>query len=137
MIKNVQLEPFDVSYEFPTYVYGKGVEKYTLIATVRGDYKITLAKLKIGTSKSGETELAHAIFERYTNHGEKMSEVKSRTSGCESDFMAVKNAMSKVGIEFENIAPCHFSELLNALGAYYQAINPEITEYAVVSQRCH
>ena len=137
MIKNVQLKPFEMSLELPTYVYGKGVDKYTLVGTIQGDYKITLAKLKIGKSFSGDTVLSHALFESYTNHGEKMSEAKIRMTGCESEFMAVKNVMIKAGIEFENIAPCHFCDLLNALGAYYQAGNPEITEYTVVSQRCH
>ncbi len=139
MIKNVQLKPFDIknSCELPTYVYGNGVEKYTLFATVPGNYKITLAKLTIGTLVSKETVLSHAMFESYTDHGEKMSAAKIRISGCEREFMAVKNVMLKVGIEVESIAPCHFCELLNALGAYYQAGNPEIIEYAVMSQRCH
>ena len=118
-------------------MYGNGVEKYTLFGTVMGNYKITLAKLTIGKSISGESELSHALFESYSNHGEKMSEAKIRISGCEREFMAAKNVMSKVGIEFENIAPCHFCDLLNALGAYYQADNPEIQECTVVSQRCH
>lgn len=139
MIKNVQLKPLDIEKpcELPTYVYGNGVEKYTLFATVQGDYKITLAKLTIGSSVSAGNDISHAMFESYSDHGEKMSEAKIRMGGLEREFMAVKNAMSKAGIEFENIAPCHFCDLLNALGAYYQAGNPEITEYAVVSQRCH
>lgn len=139
MIKNVQLKPFDADKicELPTYVYGGGIEKYTLVATVPGNYKIILAKLTIGTSVSGATTLSHAMFESYSEHGEKMSESKIRISGCEREFMAVKNAMSEVGIEFKSIAPCHFLDLLNALGAYYQAVNPEISEYVVVSQGCH
>ena len=136
MIKNVNLKPFDKPNRLPTYVYGNGVTKYTLIATVPGDYKITLAKLTIGSSMSGTTELSHAMFESYSNHGEKMSEAKVRVSGCERDFMAVKNVMSKVGIECESIAPCHFSVLLSALGANYKAVNPEISEYTAVSQKC-
>ena len=65
MIKSVQLKPLDVNMpcELPTYVYGNGVEKYTLIATVPGDYKITLAKLTIGSSMSGTTMLSHAMFD--------------------------------------------------------------------------
>ena len=139
MIKNVQLKPFDVNKccEFPAYVYGNGIEKYTLVATVPNGYKITLAKLTVGTSVSGETTLSHAKFESYSEHGEKMSEAKARIGGFEREFMVAKNAMSKVGIEFNPIVPCHFSDLLNALGAYYQAVNPEIKEYAVMSQRCH
>ena len=139
MINSVQLKPFDVNVncELPTYVYGNSIEKYTLVATVPGNYKITLAKLIIGKSVSGTTELSHAKFESYTEHGEKMSEAKIRISGCEREFMAAKNAMLKVGIEFNPIVPCHFLDLLNALGAYYQAVNPEIKEYTVMSQRCH
>ena len=137
MIKEVQLKPFDKSCELPTYVYGNGVDKYTLIATVPGNYKITLAKLLIGSSISGKTMLAHALFESYTDHGEKMKESKIRIGGCEREFMAVKNVMTEVGIEFEPTVPCHFSDLLNGLGAYYQAVNPEILNYEVLSQRCH
>lgn len=137
MIKNINLKPFDKSCELPTYVYGNGVDKYTLVATIPGDYKITLAKLLIGSSVSGKTVLSHALFESYTDHGEKMSESKIRMGGCEREFMAAKNVMTEVGIEFEPTAPCHFLEILNMLGAYYQAGNPEILNYEVLSQRCH
>ena len=137
MIRNVNLKPFEVSCELPTYVYGSGVEKYTLIATVPGNYEITLAKLIIGTSLSGKSVLSHAMFESYTEHGEKMCETKIRVGGCEREFMAAKNAMTKAGIEFEPILPCHFCDLLNGLGAYYQAVNPEIQMYKVLSQSCH
>ena len=137
MIKNVNLKPFEGSCELPTYVYRSDIEKYTLIATVPGDYKITLAKLTIGTSVSGKTVLSHAVFESYTAHGEKMYETKIRVGGCEREFMAAKNAMVKAGIEFEPIPPCHFCDLLNGLGAYYQADNSEIIEYKIMSQRCH
>ena len=81
MIKNVNLKPFEGSCELPTYVYGSGIEKYTLIATVSGVYKITLAKLTIGTSVSGKTVLPHAVFESYTDHGEKMCETKIMVGG--------------------------------------------------------
>ena len=139
MIKNVQLKPFDVHKccEFPAYVYGNGIEKYILIATVLSGYKIMLAKLMVGTSISGKDTLSHAVFESYSEHGEKMSEARARIGGFEREFMAVKNAMSKVGIEFNQIAPCHFLDILNALGAYYQAVNPEIKGYTIMSQRCH
>ena len=137
MIKNVELKPFEKHCELPTYVYGNGVEEYELVGTIAGGYKILMARLKVGTSKSKGEILSHAVFESYTTHGEKMSETKIRIGGCDSDFMAVKNAMIKSGIELENIAPCHFCDLLNALGACYQAANPDIQGYAVMSQRCH
>ena len=137
MIKNVNLKPFEVSYKFPTYVYGNDIESYTLIATVHEHYKIILGKLTIGTSESGSATLSHALFESYPEYGEKMSESKIRIGGFESDFMAAKNVMVKTGIEFENIAPCHFCDLLSALGAYYQAANHEISDYVVMSQKCH
>lgn len=137
MIKSVDLKPFEKSCELPTYVYGGGIEKYTLVGTVQGDYKITWARLVIGSSVSAGTELAHALFESYTDHGEKMSETKIRIAGAEKEFMAAKNVMIKAGIEFNPTVPCHFLDLLNALGAYYQAGNPEILRYEVLSQRCH
>ena len=137
MIRNVELKPFEKSCELPTYVYGSGIEKYTLVGTVQGGYKITWARLTIGSSVSAGTELAHALFESYTDHGEKMSETKIRIAGAEKEFMAAKNVMIKAGIEFNPTAPCHFLDLLNALGAYYQAGNPEILRYEVLSQRCH
>ena len=135
MIKNVKLKPFDKPNYLPTYV--GDVKTYTLIATVPGDYEITPAKLTVGASVSAGNPLSHALFESYSDHGQKMIEAKSRVSGYEREFMAVKSAMLEAGIDFELIAPCHFSDMLNALGAYYQAGNPEIQDYAVVSQSCH
>ena len=137
MIKDVNLKPFDSSCELPTYVYGKGVSRYALIATVAGGYKVMLARLSKGISLSGQNELSHALFESYTDHGEKMSEAKFRVGGCDSEFWAVKKAMAKTGIIFNSTTPCHFLDLLNALGAFYQAANPDIEEYAVVSKMCH
>ena len=137
MIKSVNLKPFDKFCEFPAYVYRNDVTKYLLVATVKGNYNITLAKLTTGVSVVNGDELSHVLFESYNDHGEKMSEVKVRVGGCEREFMAVKNALSKAGIELEPMVPCHFSEILNALGAFYKAANPEIVDYSVVSQRCH
>ena len=98
----------------------------------REDYCI----LTVGDLPSGSKKLFHALFESYTDHGKKMRETKSRVNGFERDFIAVKSAMFVAGIEFNPIAPCHFSELLKGLGAYYQAVNPEIQDYTVVSQKC-
>lgn len=137
MIKNVCLKKFHQSCSFPAYVYKCGIDKYTLIATVMGKYQIILARLFIGKSNSGDTVLTHAIFESYDEYGKKMVETQFRTNGLESEFMAVKNVMWKAGIKFFEVAPCHFSELLKGLGAYYQAVNPDIDDYTVMSQICH
>ena len=59
------------------------------------------------------------------------------SGGYEREFNAVKQAMIKAGIEFEPIPPCHIEELLEGLGAWYKAANPDIRGYAVVSQTCH
>ena len=137
MIMKVNLKPFKDSCELPAYVYQNGVDRHTLIATIMGKYKITLARLLIGKSNSNDTVLTHAMFESYTEYGEKMAETKFRISGLESEFMAVKNIMWIAGIEFSEMPSCHFLELLNALGAYYQAVNPEIEDYGIVSQICY
>ena len=135
MIKSIKLKPFDGSGILPAYM--KELQVYTLLAKVKGNYEITLARLTVGDLLSGSKKLFHALFESYTDHGKKMRETKSRVNGFERDFIAVKSAMFVAGIEFNPIAPCHFSELLKGLGAYYQAVNPEIQEYAVVSQKCY
>lgn len=137
MIKNVDLKPFTKSQLFPTYVYKNGVNIYTLSATVAGGYEITLAKMTLGDSVSGGFPLSHVLFESYTSQGQKRIETKTRVGGYEREFNAAKQAMFKAGIEFESIAPCHFEELLEGLGAWYKADNPDIQDYAVVSQTCH
>ena len=136
MIKSVNLKPFDTTCKFRDYVYRNKVDEYELVGVV-GSYSICLARLRMGKSRTANGEYSNVIFESYDSHGKKMRESKFRMDGCDREFMAVKNAMNGAGVEFENIAPCHFLELLNALGAYYKAKNPEITEYTVLSQRCH
>ena len=76
MIKSVNLKPFDKFCEFPAYVYRNDVTKYLLVATVKGNYNITLAKLTTGVSVVNGDELSHVLFESYNDHGEKMSEVR-------------------------------------------------------------
>ena len=137
MIKNVNLKPFTNVQAFPAYVYKKGVNIYTLNATVTGGYEITLARITLGDSMSGGLPLSHVLFESYTKQGQKRIETKTRVGGYEREFNAAKQAMLKAGIEFEPIAPCHLEELLKALGAWYKAANPDIQEYVVLSQRCH
>lgn len=134
MIKNVKLKVFNGASILPAYM--KELEVYTLVATIKGGYEITLARLTVGDLPSGSKKLFHALFESYTDHGQKMRETKSRVGGHERDFLAVKSAMLEAGIEFNPIVPCHFLDLLKGLGAYYQAENPDIQKYAVVSQKC-
>ena len=63
-----------------------------------------------------------------------MYESRTRVSGHEREFIAVKSAMFEAGVEFRPIAPCHIEDLMKALGAYYKAENPEIISYLLVSQ---
>ena len=137
MIKAVNLRPFDGSEDLPAYVYKNTIGKYTLVATAPGGYKVVFARLTVGSSKSGSEELTHALFESYDTFGNKMKETRTRVGGYDREFLAAKYAMIEAGIEFENIAPCHFSKLLNALGAFYNAVDPDIQEYTVMSQSCH
>lgn len=137
MIRNVNLKPFKKPELFPAYVYSNSVRTYTLNATVSGGYEITLARIVVGNSLSGGAPLSHALFEGYTKNGQKMIETKTRVGGYEREFNAVKQAMIKAGVEFEPIPPCHLEELLEGLGAWYKAANPDIQDYAVVSQTCH
>lgn len=137
MIKNVALKPFTETCELPSYVYKNVFYKYTLTATIEGDYKVVLARLITGYTNSADNILSHALFESYTDHGDKMIETKVRVDGFEREFMAAKSVMVSAGIEFEPIPPCHVSELLKGLGAYYQRQNPDIKSYAVMSQTCH
>ena len=81
--------------------------------------------------------LSHAIFKSYDSHGNKMREAEACCIGDERKFRAVKNAMIKAGIKFKNTDSCHILDLLDGLGAYYQAYNHEIRHWTIVSQRCH
>ena len=132
MIKDVNLKPFEKSVFLPAYVSNIGI--YTLTAKVLGDYEITLAQLVIGDTMSAGVPLTHVLFRSYTSKGKKCTESRTRVSGFEREFIAVKSAMFNVGIIFEPIVPCHFLELLNSVGAYYQADNQDIQSYEILSQ---
>lgn len=136
MIRNVALKPFQKAQLFPAYVYKNGVKTYTLNAVVSSGYEIVLARITVGDSLSGGAPLSHVLFEGYAKNGQKMIETKTRVGGYEREFNAVKQAMIKAGVEFEPIVPCHPEELLSGLGAWYKAVNPDIRDYAVVSQTC-
>ena len=135
MIKNYNPRPFEQPNPLPTYAVISG--DYTLTATVKGGYVITLAKLTIGESVSADKPLTHALFQSFSDHGEQMFVARTRVSGYERAFAAVKNAMMEAGVEFEPVAPCHPETLLTALGAWIQAGNPDIERYDLVSQSCH
>ena len=134
MIMSINLKPFDKFCELPAYVYGNGVDRYVLTATIIGGYEITLARLIVGNPPTIKVnDMTHALFESYTPYGKKMIETKARATGFKHGFVAAINAMEKAGISFNSVAPCHFSDLLNALGAHYNRINPDIQDCFVVT----
>lgn len=135
MIKSFVLGRFNGWDTLPSYV--TDVRAYTLMAVVKGGYTITLAKLTVGESMSAGNPLTHALFESFTDHGERMAIVRTRVSGYEREFVAVKNAMIGCGVEFNPVTPCTSTEMLNALGAWFCGQNPEIESCSLVSQSCH
>lgn len=135
MIKNFNPQPFDGSNPLPVYV--GNINRYSLIGTIQGGYKITLAKLTVGDSKSAGNPLAHALFESFTDHGESAKVARTRVSGFDREFIAVRGAMSETGIEFHPTLPCPCEVMLEALGEWFKVQNPDIIEVSVVSQTCH
>ncbi|MEG1562516.1 MAG: hypothetical protein RR365_02125 [Bacteroides sp.] len=135
MIKAFNPQPFDGYNPLPDYV--SGVDKHALIGTIPGGYKITLAKLTVGASMSAGNPLAHALFESYTNHGEQAKVARTRASGYDREFIAVRSAMNETGVEFHPALPCPCEAILKSLGEWFVVKNPEITEVSVVSQTCH
>lgn len=136
MIKSVDLKPFTKTNPLPTYARWQGLEIYTLRATVNGGYEITLANLTIGRSMSAKNPLSHVLYESYDNHGKKMSEVRMRAGGYEREFMAVTGAMAGAGIIFDAVDPsCPVEELMNEIGGWYKASNPDIQEIKIDLQK--
>ena len=135
MIKNYNPRPFEQFTPLPTYVVI--TEQYELLAKTKTGYTIKLAKLTIGKSMSGGNPLSHALFESFSDHGERMAVARTRVSGNGRVFSAVMNAMMEVGVEFESVTPCHSEMMLTALGAWIQAKNPDIEHYELVSLSCH
>lgn len=135
MIKNYIPQRFDGFNPLPNYA--SNVREYSLLAKVTGGYTITLAKITVGDSKSGDNKLSHAIFESFTDHGERRRMMRTRASGCDSEFVAVKSAMTMVGVEFCPCPACPSEDILRALGDWFKSVNPEISEYTLVSQSCH
>lgn len=135
MIKNYTPLPFEGSNPLPAYV--DNVSEYELVATVPGGYKITLVKLTVGDSKSAGNPLAHALFESFTDHGERAKVARTRVSGYDREFIAVRSAMSEAGVEFHPALSCPAETILEALGEWFKVQNSEIVEVSVVSQSCH
>ena len=135
MIKDFTPMPFEGINPLPDYV--SNVRAYTLIGTVPGGYKVTLAKLTVGDSMSAGNPLAHALFESFTDHGERMKTARTRVSGKNQELTAVKNAMTEAGIEFNSALPNSCETILYSLGQYFQSVNSDIREFALMSQTCH
>lgn len=135
MIKNFIPQKYDGFNPLPKYA--SNVREYTLLAKVTGGYTITLARITVGDSISGGSNLSHAIFESFTDHGERRRMARTRANGCDREFMAVKSAMTSVGVEFNPCTICSSEEILRAFGDWFKANNPEIASYTLVSQSCH
>lgn len=135
IIKSFTPRSFDGLNLLPSYV--SNVKSYTLTASVKGGYVITLAKLSVGNSVSAGNPLTHASFESFSDHGEQMATARTRMSGHEREFTAVKNAMMDVGVEFAPVTPCDSKKLLNALGDWLREQNPDIEYCTLVSQSRH
>ena len=135
MIKNFTPQPYEGLNPLHDYVRNK--RTYTLEARAAGGYVITLAKLTTGDSVSAGTPLSHAMFESFSDHGERMKAARSRVSGVDKEFVAAKIAMADTGIEFHPALPNSCETILYSLGEWFQVQNPEIEALAVVSQTCH
>ncbi len=133
MIKDFVPQPYNGLNPLPSYA--TKVRAYTLTAKAPSNYVITLAKLTVGESLSAGKPLAHALFESFTDHGERAKAARTRASGCDLEFTAVRGAMSEAGVEFCPALPCPYEEILEAFGEWFMAQNPELTEASVVSQQ--
>lgn len=135
MIKNYTPKAYDGLDPLPDYVSDRWT--YTLVGTVPGGYKVTLAELTVGNSISANNPLAHALYKSYTDHGERRKITRSRAGGYDRELTAVKNAMREAGVEFLPALPNSSETILYALGEWMQANNPDIEAFEVMSQNCH
>ena len=135
MIKSFTPEQYAGVNSLPLYV--TGVREYTLVGTTKEGYVITLGRLSVGNSLSAGKPLSHALFESFTDHGERMKTARTRVSGKNQELVAVKNAMTETGIEFNPALPNSCETILYSLGQYFQSVNPDIREFALMSQTCH
>lgn len=134
MIKDFMPRPYDRANSLPTYV--SNIRSFELIGKTINGYCITLAKLMIGESMSAGKPLTHAFFQSYDRKGNRMSAVRTRTSGAdfaEREFSAVKNAMIGTGVEFQPVTPCAGEKMLEALGDWFCKQNPDIKSCSLVS----
>ena len=104
MIKNFIPQPFEGGNPLPNYV--SNVSEYPLVGTVPGGYKVVLARLTVGESLSAGNPLAHALFESFTDHGDRAKVSRTRVSGYDREFIAVRSAMSETGVEFLPALSC-------------------------------
>lgn len=132
MIKNFTPQPYDGLKFLPDYVANQKI--LTLVGYVPGGYIITLAKLTVGDTVSAGNPLAHALFESFTDHGERMKTAKTRTGGVDREFIAVKSAMTETGVEFNPAPPDSCEAILYSLGEWFRECNHEISEFLVMSQ---
>ena len=135
MIKNFTPQPYDGLSALPDYVTSPRF--YTLVGYAPGDYTVTLARMTVGDSKSAGNPLAHVLFESFDDHGAVMKTARTRAGGLDREFIAAKNAMSLVGVEFHPSLPCSCEAMLQALGDWFAAKNPELLSVRVMSQTCH
>ena len=135
MIKNFTPMPYEGINPLPDYV--TGIRTYELVGTVPGGYVVTLGKLTVGESMSAGNPLTHAIFESFSDHGIRQKAARTRVSGCDREFVAVKNAMMETGVEFFPSQPSPPEDIKQALGDWFGVTNEDITEVSVVSQTCH
>lgn len=132
LIKSFVPRPFNGWAILPTYA--SDLRTHTLLGMISGGYEIMLAKLTVGESISAGNPLTHAMFESFTDHGERRALTRTRVSGYEREYTAVKNAMIGCGVEFLPAPPCGSEEMLNALGDWFRRQNPEIESCSLVSQ---
>lgn len=132
MIKNFTPQTYDGVNSLPTYV--SNLNTYTLTATVQGGYEITLGRLTTGNSVSAGNPLSHALFESFTDHGVRGKAARTRVSGYDSDFIAVKNAMIETGVEFLPTVSVPADVVMESLGEWFKAQNSDILSWSLVSQ---
>lgn len=135
MIKNFVPQPYDGLTPLPDYV--TDTRFYTLVGSAPDGYAVTLARMTVGDSKSAGKPLVHVLFESFDDHGAAMKTARTRADGLDREFIAAKNAMSSAGVEFHPAVPCSCEVMLQALGEWYMARNPELSQVAVMSQTCH
>lgn len=135
MVKNFIPQKFDGFNPLPNYA--SSIREYTLLGKAPGGYTITLAKVGVGETKSAGNLLSHAVFESFSDHGERRRVIRTRANGCDREFVAVKTAMVSAGVEFEPTPAAPVEDILRSLGEWFKMSNPEIESYTLVSQSCH